>query len=242
MKRDFFTAAEFAAMGLAGLPRTRQGVNLYLRRNDSTQLSIRREAKGGGLAYHYLSLPLEGIVDFEARFRPRLAHDETRSKGDGASIIETAEGGRLRAFVSRELFLNLDITGSQLRRICREEFGDVLMTGSDDQDAHEMPSVRTFQSYIERERARRDQRRSADLDADEYAHLSRVQVTALLDLYKTAFESLSDEVDIATIGPASRKESAAVASLKALLIAKDDIFANVINTSTHLTKGKPDRG
>ncbi|MBA5777441.1 DDE-type integrase/transposase/recombinase [Stappia sp. F7233] len=74
-----------------------------------------------------------------------LACDRSKAKKD-TGLLETAEGGRLRAFVLAWIFKNPALSAGTLRDYCEDEFGGQIA------DRHgelkPLPPVRTFQHFI----------------------------------------------------------------------------------------------
>ncbi|OJH51166.1 hypothetical protein ATN81_03085 [Agrobacterium pusense] len=158
------TAQQFADLNLRGLPRSKRGMIVYLRREGGTsieRLMRKRQAVGGGFEYHYMALPPEAIVDYETRFSlvpPAL--DAVALRGGkfrgGTSVIETAEGGKLFAFIRRTHLIQPDASAAAIRRLCVDEFGESVIglaieTGAIAQV--EMPPLSAFQRILSDVRA-----------------------------------------------------------------------------------------
>ncbi|TRA93674.1 MULTISPECIES: hypothetical protein [Rhizobium/Agrobacterium group] len=153
------TAQQFAALNLRGLPRSKRGMTLFLRRegvNAIERLMRKRQATGGGFEYHYMALPPEAIVDYETRFSlvpPAL--DAVALRGGklrgGVSVIETAEGGKLFAFIRRTHLIQPDAKAAAIRRLCIDEFGEKIIALAVESRAVaqvEMPPLSAFQRIL----------------------------------------------------------------------------------------------
>ncbi|RRY04187.1 hypothetical protein [Brucella anthropi] len=119
--------SEFADLKLKGMPHTKQGANKYFARGVSGMLTRQRHERGGGFEYHYLSLPLESIVDFESRFSPPRPALDALALRDGGSFVETAEGGKLFAFIRREHVIDPGASAATIRRRSIEQFGNYVL-------------------------------------------------------------------------------------------------------------------
>tara|TARA_R110002020_G_scaffold34066_35_gene103993 strand:- start:18269 stop:20476 length:2208 start_codon:yes stop_codon:yes gene_type:complete len=78
----------------------------------------------------------------------KLAVD--RSKGrKGSGLLETANGGAVRAFILGLIAHQPHLSAKQVRTLCRSEFGDQVKTASKGIETEvKMPPVRTFQHFI----------------------------------------------------------------------------------------------
>lgn len=157
--RVWMNARELADLKLRGVPHTKSAMIRYLKRVGVT--SIERLARphtgfGGGLDYHYMALPPEAIVDYETRFslvEPAL--DAVALRGGklrgGASVIETAESGKLFAFIRRTHLIQPDATAAAIRRLCIDEFGEKIIALAVETRAIaqvEMPPLSAFQRIL----------------------------------------------------------------------------------------------
>lgn len=78
----------------------------------------------------------------------RLAFDRAASR-KGTGVIDTANGGRLRAFVLALIAHQPHLTAQHVRTQCRAEFGDTIEVASKGvSKALPMPPVRTFQAAL----------------------------------------------------------------------------------------------
>lgn len=84
MIKEWFTAREIAALTLAGLPGTKQGVQLYGEQHRwamHADLCRERRGRGGGIEYHYSLLPLSAQADLAIQLsRIEQATERERAK------------------------------------------------------------------------------------------------------------------------------------------------------------------
>ncbi|PZP43075.1 MAG: hypothetical protein DI595_21585 [Agrobacterium fabrum] len=154
----WMVAREIAELSLKGIPHTESATIRYMKRNgiQETALWRKRDGVGGGQEYHYMALSPEAIVDYETRFSlvpPAL--DAVALRGGklrgGASVIETAEGGRLFAFIRRTHLIQPDATAAAIRRLCIDEFGETVIALAVETRAIarvEMPPLSAFQRIL----------------------------------------------------------------------------------------------
>jgi putative transposase len=62
---DWLSAAEIASLELASLPATARGINRLVTRGKWR--TRQRRGRGGGVEYHYLSLPPVALADYLRR-------------------------------------------------------------------------------------------------------------------------------------------------------------------------------
>lgn len=124
----WFTPSQIAKLALKEMPHTKQGVNKYYERCLPSEMFVRsRSGRGGGKEYHYFSLPLESIVDFESRFSPPRPALDALALRDGGSFVESAEGGKLFAFIRREHVIDPGASAATIRRRSIERFGNYVL-------------------------------------------------------------------------------------------------------------------
>jgi len=93
MAREWFSAAEIAAMGLPETPATARGVQIALARfpADPTMENLRwraRTGRGGGVEYHYTALPAAAQAQIVARFNETgAAAEKARASGPAREDI-----------------------------------------------------------------------------------------------------------------------------------------------------------
>ncbi|SCD25097.1 hypothetical protein [Brucella inopinata] len=125
---SWLSPAEIADLKLNGMPHTKRGVAKLIERSPVNQaLSRPRKRTGGGFEYHYLSLPLESIVDFESRFSPPRPALDALALRDGGSFVGSAEGGKLFAFIRREHVIDPGASAATIRRRSIEQFGNYVL-------------------------------------------------------------------------------------------------------------------
>ena len=125
----WMTARELAELKLTGLPTTESGVIRYLKRVPAVpSIFVRnRSAVGCGNTYHYFALSLDSIVDFESRFSPPRPALDALALRDGGSFVESAEGGKLFAFIRREHVIDPGASAATIRRRSIERFGNYVL-------------------------------------------------------------------------------------------------------------------
>ncbi|NVM42751.1 hypothetical protein HWX16_20775 [Ochrobactrum intermedium] len=125
----WMTAGQLAKFKIVGLPTSESGVIRYLKRLPSIPSIFlrKRSAVGGGFEYHYFALPLESIVDFESRFSPPRPALDALALRDGGSFVESAEGGKLFAFIRREHVIDPGASAATIRRRSIEQFGNYVL-------------------------------------------------------------------------------------------------------------------
>lgn len=125
----WITARQIAERELSGLPASESGVIRYFKRaTPIPSIFVRkRSGHGGGKEYHYFALPLESIVDFESRFSPPRPALDTLALRDGGSFVESAEGGKLFAFIRREHVIDPGASAATIRRRSIERFGNYVL-------------------------------------------------------------------------------------------------------------------
>ncbi|KNY32842.1 hypothetical protein [Agrobacterium sp. SUL3] len=155
----WMNAREMADLKLRGVPHTKSAMIRYLKRVGVTSIDRLVRAHtgfGGGLDYHYMALSPEAIVDYETRFSlvpPAL--DAVALRGGklrgGVSVIETAEGGKLFAFIRRTHLIQPDATAAVIRRLCIDEFGETVIALAVETRSIaqvEMPPLSAFQRIL----------------------------------------------------------------------------------------------
>lgn len=125
---SWLTARELASLEIRDFPHTERGVQIRLAPTETSPILIRnRSGRGGGKEYHYFVLPLEGIVDFESRFSPPRPALDALALRDGGSFVESAEGGKLFAFIRREHVLDPSASAAMIRKRSIEQFGEYVL-------------------------------------------------------------------------------------------------------------------
>jgi len=155
---EWNTGHEYVLLELPGMPKSR--MSWFNFRNDEPLFdhpafhrrgSLSKGPRRGGsysTEYHYLVLPLPAIVAFETRFIGYSAPDARSETG----ILDTAEGGLVRAFLRKRLRARPEIRASRLRAECVALFGEAIAAGriaAGIQPLTEMPPLRTFQHFMQ---------------------------------------------------------------------------------------------
>lgn len=117
----WLTCQEISDLRLTRFPATDRGVQKWLSRHDV--LSRDRRGRGGGKEYHYLSLSLEAIVDYERRCEAPTPALDAIALNKRATLIETAENGRLFALIRQLHVLKPEDSAAIIRQKCLETFG-----------------------------------------------------------------------------------------------------------------------
>lgn len=120
--KTWLTAREIAELQLSDMPATERGVQIWFDRNSA--LSRKRKGRGGGLEYHYLSVSLAGVVDYELQVGGPPPALDSLALRKRLSLIETAEGGKLFALLRRLHVFDPEASAATLRRKCMVHFGD----------------------------------------------------------------------------------------------------------------------
>ena len=119
-------------------------------RRECLRLGVRSRRGKPTQEYHYLILPLAAIVAFETKTREPWVYSAQTARS-GTSVLETACGGLLRAYLLKSIRSEPLISATMRRRQCINLLGDPIPAG---QIAHgrqrlrPMPPVRTFNHII----------------------------------------------------------------------------------------------